>query len=237
MKKTCYSKYKRRGWFNESYRHSLARKGVKTRTEMYELGQQYAKKQVSNGEKGSLLGTYVELLSPNVGIDFSKRTKINLAKPITQKNPKFILNLSKKLSDELKKQSTRLDVVGSIRRKEKNINDIDIVLIPKDREKIISVLEKYGSRIEGGDKKLKYNIKGVSTEVYFATPNDYGAMLLTYTGPSGSNIGLRTKAKNQGYLLSQYGLFDRNTGKLLASKTEEDILKVLKHPYKKPEER
>jgi hypothetical protein len=215
------------GWKGEGFRHSLARQGVRTATRGFRAGKKSAVKNVIYGKNGNLLGSWWELYSPHGPyVDFSK---------VSLKSPKAIFALSKKIASELKRYSSRLDVVGSIRRGDTSPNDIDMVLIPKDRQKIIAILDKYGTRIEGGEKKLKYNIDGVSTEIYFATPEDYGAMLLTYTGPSGYSIGLRMLAKNKGMKLNQYGLFKDD--KLIASRKEEDIYSSLGKKYKPPEGR
>ena len=73
--------------------------------------------------------------------------------------------------------------------------------------------------------------------MFFAEDSDYGAQLMTRTGPKGSNMGNRVIAKKKGFKLNQYGLFDRKTGKKLAGKTEESIYDALGKPYKVPEER
>ena len=59
----------------------------------------------------------------------------------------------------------------------------------------------------------------------------YGAALQYFTGPRVFNIKLRKLAIKKGYKLSEYGLFDRKTGKLIAAETEEEIFKKLGVPY------
>ena len=56
---------------------------------------------------------------------------------------------------------------------------------------------------------------------------------MTYTGPAGYNIGLRTVAKKKGLLLNQYGLFKNK--KHIAGKTERSIYTALGKKYKIPE--
>ena len=65
----------------------------------------------------------------------------------------FVLNLSKKIVSWIKPYSKRIEIVGSIRRKEKNPVDIDIVVIPKSKDKIEEILEKHGKKVLGGEKK------------------------------------------------------------------------------------
>ena len=163
---------------------------------------------------------------------------IKKGKGVETGNPKVVLHLAKKIKAMLKSFSKRIEVVGSIRRKKPNPTDIDIVVIPKsniDKEKIERELKKHGKKIVAGNKQLKYKIHGIKVEIYFSDEKSWGAMLLAYTGPSGSQIGLRTIAKKQGMLLNQYGLYQHN--RHIAGKTEESIYKALNKQYKVPSKR
>lgn len=147
----------------------------------------------------------------------------------------FVLNLAKKVVEWIKPYSKRIEMVGSIRRKEKNPVDIDIVLIPKNKEKIEQILEKKGKRILGGGKKVYFKIQGVEVELYYTVPEEWGAALLAYSSKVGSGIGLRVVARTKGFKLSQHGLFRK--GKRVAGRTEEEIYHALGRPWKPPEKR
>ena len=162
---------------------------------------------------------------------------------------KHVLNLANRIVKSLKPYSKKIQIVGSIRRKEKNTRDIDIVLIPKDRlkssrfpekapkEKIISIMSKKGRHILGEDKKAYFRIEGIKVELYFTTKEEWGAALLAYSSKRGSGIGLRIVARLKGFKLTQHGLFNRKTGRRIAGRTEEEIYHALGRPWKKPEER
>ena len=150
---------------------------------------------------------------------------------------KDVIQLSSKIVSWLKPYSKKIEVVGSIRRGSKNPGDIDIVLIPKDKEKIKSFLSKKGKFVKGGESIHTYKIEGVKVELYFTNSDEWGATLMTYSGPSGANIGLRIIARAKGFKLTQHGLFNRKTGDYVAGKTERDIYKALNRPYKEPSER
>lgn len=155
-----------------------------------------------------------------------------MTKPTT--NPNDVIKLAEKLLGELTIFSYKIELVGSIRRKIPP-KDIDIIVIPKDKEGINNFMRKSGNiRIEG-EKIISSVIENIQVDVIFATEDNWGAMLLTYTGSSGYNIGLRSIAKNKGFLLNQYGIYDRKTNELLASKTETEIYKILGKEYKEPE--
>jgi len=148
------------------------------------------------------------------------------------KSGKFILNLSKKLKIQLKPFCKKIEIAGSIRRKDKNPKDIDIVLIPKNKEKIMEILERKGRFVFGGEKKDTFKIQGVKVELYFTNFKSWGATLLAFSSEKGSAIGLRKVAKRKGLHLNQYGLYKK--GKLIAGKTEKEIYKALERPYKQP---
>jgi DNA polymerase (family 10) len=147
----------------------------------------------------------------------------------------FVLHLAKKIVGWIKPYSKRVEIAGSIRRKEKNPVDIDIVLIPKNREKIEEILEKHGKKVLGGEKKAYFKIDRVEVEIYYTVPEEWGAALLAYSGKFGSVIGLRVVARTKGLKLNQHGLFKGD--KRIAGRTEEEIYHALGRPWKKPEKR
>ena len=118
-----------------------------------------------------------------------------------------VVNLSNKIIKQLKPFSKKIQVVGSIRRNEKNPKDIDIVLIPKSKEKIENVLGKKGKFIQGGEKEATFRIEGVKIELYYTNEEEWGATLLAYSSKAGSGIGLRIVARKKGFKLNQHGLF------------------------------
>jgi len=157
-----------------------------------------------------------------------------------EKRGVFVLNLSKKVVSWIKPYSKRIEIVGSIRRKEKNPIDIDIVLIPKNpksKQKIEEILEKAGKRVLGGEKKAYFKIEGVEVELYYTIPEEWGAALLAYSSKKGSGIGLRIVARLKGFKLSQHGLFSRKTGRRIAGRTEKEIYSALGRNWKQPEKR
>lgn len=168
----------------------------------------------------------------------SVRHLIKKGKYITTRKGNFVINLSKKIAIGLKPYVRRIEVVGSIRRKEENPVDIDIVLIPKteeSKEKIEALLRKKGRFLQGGEKRASFRIEGVKVELYYTMPEEWGAALLAYSSEFGASIGLRVVAKKKGFKLNQHGLF-RNT-KRIAGKTEEEIYHALGRPWKSPEKR
>jgi DNA polymerase (family 10) len=167
-----------------------------------------------------------------------KRRILKKGKFITTRKGKFVLDLSGKIVRNLKPHCKKIEVVGSIRRKEKNPVDIDIVLIPKGKEKkeiIEKSLRKKGKFLQGGEHKSRWRIEGVNVELYYTIEDSWGATLLAYSSKFGAGIGLRVVARRKGFKLNQYGLFKGK--KKIAGRTEEQIYHALGRKWKAPEER
>jgi hypothetical protein len=146
-----------------------------------------------------------------------------------------VKRLAEKVKSRLQPFASKIQIAGSIRRKKSDPVDIDIVMIPKDKEKIRMKLSDLGRITKSGGKMIETKIKRVDTDVYFADEDDFGAQLMTYTGPSGANIYHRGQAKAKGWKLNQYGIFDKS-GRRIAS-SERDIYKKLGSSYRIPEMR
>lgn len=146
-----------------------------------------------------------------------------------------VIKLAKEIVKNIKLYCKKIEIVGSIRRHEENPKDIDIVLIPKNKEKIEEILIEKGKKIMGGDKKTVFLINGINVELYYTVEKEWGAALVAYSSKKGAEIGLRVIAKKRGFKLNQYGLFKNN--KFVAGRTEKDIYKKLKRKLKRPENR
>lgn len=161
-------------------------------------------------------------------------------KIVTTREGKFVYGLSKKVVGWVKPYCKKIEIVGSIRRKERNPVDIDIVLIPKNNERkkmIEKILERKGKKILAGQSKAYFKIQDVKVEIYFTVPKEWGATLLAYSSRFGAGIGLRVIAKFKGFKLNQHGLFDRKTKRRIAGRTEQEIYRALGRSWKSPEKR
>lgn len=146
-----------------------------------------------------------------------------------------ILATATKIKDILKPCCDNIEIVGSIRRQKAEPHDIDIVLIPKNKEEVISILNNLGTLESGGEKKGAWIVDNVKVELYFATKETWGGFVLMYTGSKEYNISMRYKAKKMGLMLNQYGLI--KNGAIIAFEAEEDIFKALNMEYVAPEMR
>ena len=153
---------------------------------------------------------------------------------IQTRKPEEVLRIAHKVERQLHPLSSKIILAGSIRRK-KPAKDIDIVLIPKDKEKIKQHLSKVGKIESMGDKKMSTIVNGVKVDVFFANKDTFAPSTFFLTGPVGANIYHRRISKEKGWLLNQYGLFNRKTKKPIAFRSEKEIYEALGSTYRKPE--
>ena len=132
----------------------------------------------------------------------------------------------------------RIEVAGSIRRQKATVNDIDLVLIARDRWNLDTALLKMGNYKMSGMKITRVEMDSIPLDIYFATPETFATLLLIRTGPKESNIRLATLAKKRGWRLaaSGDGLFNEK-GERIAGDSEESIYQALGLPWQEPWER
>lgn len=154
-----------------------------------------------------------------------------------EKTGKEILNEIRKFPGVQK-----AELAGSLRRKKETVGDIDIIIQTetKYRKRIVSrfiALPQVEKVLAKGSTKasvvLKYN--NVQVDIRLVQGYEYGAALLYFTGSKEHNIKLRTIARERGYKINEYGIFDAASGKRLAGSTEEEMYHFMNLKYIPPE--
>ena len=132
----------------------------------------------------------------------------------------------------------KIEVAGSVRRQRPIVNDIDLVVIPRDRRNLDLALMRIGNYKMSGMKIARVEMDSIPLDIYFATPETFATLLLVRTGSKENNIRLATLAKKRGWRLaaSGDGLFNEK-GKRIAGDSEESIYEALGLPYQQPWER
>jgi DNA polymerase (family X) len=120
---------------------------------------------------------------------------------------------------------------GSLRRFAETIGDIDIVVTAAAAEPVMEALVSsvLVERVLGrGDRKTSVvTRRGMQVDLRVVEPQQLGAALLYFTGSKGHNIKLRQRALARGLTLNEYGLVEVETGKVVASATEQEIYAAL----------
>ena len=110
---------------------------------------------------------------------------------------------------------SRIEVVGSVRRKRPWVNDIDLVVIPKDLWSLHAELTRLGGgqMKMSGAKIMRVMYGSIQVDVYIADEYTWATLLLIRTGSKENNIRLCTVARDRGWHLaaSGDGLFDEMT--------------------------
>lgn len=147
---------------------------------------------------------------------------------------KEVAPIAYKVEAKLKKfkETIRVSVAGSIRRKAESVGDIDILASSETPEKVIDKFVKFPEIkkvIAKGSTKVSVKLKksGIQLDLRVVKDDSYGAALQYFTGPKAFNIRVRKIAIKKGYKLSEYGLFDRKTGRKIAGKEAAEIYKKL----------
>jgi DNA polymerase (family 10) len=140
----------------------------------------------------------------------------------------------------------KVQVVGSIRRKRSEVHDIDIVLIPQAwmwntiaqilKNNMMADIVKAGPELVTLKIPTQALAETVQVDIYKARPETWGVLLLIRTGSKEHNIKLCSRAKSMGLMLSAaQGVI--KDGKVIASRTEEEIFAALGLAYVEPKDR
>jgi len=155
---------------------------------------------------------------------------------------KMTLERAQKVADAVVKRLSpycqRIEIAGSIRRRKPWVNDVDLVLVPKDLWNLHSELMKLGQLKMSGKKIMRVMVGSTQVDLYIAEPETWATLLLIRTGSKENNIRLCSRAKDMGWHLaaSGDGLFNEK-GERIAGDSEISIYNALGLPFQRPEER
>jgi DNA polymerase (family 10) len=155
----------------------------------------------------------------------------------------------------------RVCIAGSIRRLKSEVNDIDIVALPKSldlpgalggtahfsesqvwKDLIPKALVKWGLRLEASGQellRLSFPLTALQVDIYRARAETWGVILLVRTGSKEHNVKLCTLARSKRLKLSanEGVVTQEGFGQIVASKTEEEIFAVLGLAFVEPKDR
>ncbi len=135
---------------------------------------------------------------------------------------------------------------GSLRRGKETIGDLDILVTMRpghDKPKNVGAVAQYILKYPGieqvlahGENKVSFLLtNNLQVDVRLLDKKSFGAALLYFTGSKEHNVVLRGRANDIGWTLNEYALTELKGGKVVASKTEEEIYAKLKLKYIPPE--
>ncbi len=135
---------------------------------------------------------------------------------------------------------------GSLRRGKETAGDLDLLVTMRpgfDKPKHVEAVAQHILKFPGIDQKLAHGENKVSVllnnnlqvDVRLLDKKSFGAALLYFTGSKDHNVALRGRANAVGWTLNEYALTEIKGGKVIASKTEEEIYAKLKLKFIPPE--
>ncbi|MDY0813267.1 DNA polymerase/3'-5' exonuclease PolX [Kitasatospora purpeofusca] len=133
---------------------------------------------------------------------------------------------------------TRCAYAGSLRRMRETVGDIDILATAEDSAPLMTALTTLPYTAEvigtGPTKTSIRTTDGIQVDLRVVTEEDWGAALVYFTGSKAHNIKLRTMAVRAGLKLSEYGLFDAESGEKIVSASEDEVYAALGLPWIAP---
>ncbi|HLD50959.1 MAG TPA: DNA polymerase/3'-5' exonuclease PolX [Patescibacteria group bacterium] len=135
----------------------------------------------------------------------------------------------------------KIDALGSYRRKNPTVGDIDIVVATSNFDEVAKHFLEFPEIAEvltRGEKKVMVVLTNdAQVDLRLSTPQSYGAMLQYNTGSKQHNILLRQYALDKGFSLSEYGIKRKGMEDIKEFATEEEFYGFLNLEYIPPEMR
>ncbi|MBI5206292.1 MAG: DNA polymerase/3'-5' exonuclease PolX [Candidatus Firestonebacteria bacterium] len=120
----------------------------------------------------------------------------------------------------------KIEPAGSLRRRQETIGDLDLLAICSSDTDIMDKFVEYDDIKEilmhGETKSVIKLSNGLQVDLRVLDEDSFGAALHHFTGSKSHNIAIRDRAKEMGFKINEYGIFD-NKDKKIGGKLEEDI--------------
>jgi DNA polymerase (family X) len=125
----------------------------------------------------------------------------------------------------------RIAPAGSLRRARESIGDVDVLAAAPDSAPLMAALTAMPDAAEvivaGPAKTSIRTAAGLQVDLRVVALDSWGAALQYFTGSQEHNVRIRELAVRRKLKLSEYGLFDAESGELIVSRTEEEVYERL----------
>ncbi|MBA4494555.1 DNA polymerase/3'-5' exonuclease PolX [Paenactinomyces guangxiensis] len=136
----------------------------------------------------------------------------------------------------------RVEMAGSIRRLRETIKDIDFVVATREPGEVsewIVSLPEVVEVVNQGETKVSVIVEAegieMSVDVRLVTPDQFASAWHHFTGSKEHNVRIRQRAKQYGWKVSEYGIFNPETEETKTFADEADFFSHLELPYIPPE--
>ena len=155
--------------------------------------------------------------------------------------------IAKKLADQVVNKLkgcqsiTKIEVLGSLRRHNLSVGDIDLGIATddiKETSQFIENLDISKRVVVSGDGLIRIILNsGQQVDIKIAPEDEWGSFLQHFTGSKEHNIMLRKYALKKDLSLSEHGILDKQTGQVAKYSSEEKFYNALGMKVVPPEER
>ena len=224
---------------------------IETFTSVWNIANANAKKLYDSGMRSiDDLRRNTHLLTRDqlIGLKFYEQLQKPIPRrEITQMKYVIMVILAHTFGDD----SFKLEVAGSYRRGSKQSGDMDCLLTSDTftLQQAVRVLFDWGVIVDGTGMGATEKFMGVAhcpsagkdqgvfrIDIVFLPKDEWGSGLLYFTGSQSYVIKVRARAKREGYILNQHGLFKKD-GLRVPVYTEEEIVNKLGLKYIPPTDR
>jgi DNA polymerase (family 10) len=135
--------------------------------------------------------------------------------------------------------AVKVSEAGSARRRRETVRDLDIIATATDAQALIEHfvtlpwVQEVAAR--GGTKATVVSHGGFRFDLRVVPPECYGNLLQHFTGSKEHNMALREDAVRRGLSVSEYGVLEVETGRLVTSESEEELYERLGYAFIPPE--
>ncbi|WP_431804644.1 DNA polymerase/3'-5' exonuclease PolX [Halobacillus andaensis] len=154
--------------------------------------------------------------------------------PIAEKIESFLADL---------KTPVRFSKAGSVRRMKETIRDLDFIIASEDapttRDELLSFSE-IKEVIASGETKVSVVVHegyDIGVDFRIVEPEEFITTLHHFTGSKDHNVAMRQLAKEKNEKISEYGIENMETGKIVTFKSEEEFFHHFGLQYIPPEVR
>ena len=161
-----------------------------------------------------------------------------------------VMPVAERLYKEFAPHCEQIAVVGSVRRQEPLVSDIDLIIIPKRpffwgvvlKNGIAEAVDKYTKVVGDMTEKSKYvrrkTPEGIEVDLWICNERNWGLAINIKTGPVNYNVSTILRGlETQGYAMFENHVIRKSTGDVIPVRNETDLYKLINIPYKKPEDR
>lgn len=155
----------------------------------------------------------------------------------------YMLPIAEQMEARLSKipEVKRFSRAGSIRRMRETVKDLDFIIATEDPESVREALLTWPNIKEiigAGDTKVSLSFElgyDISADFRLVKPKEFITTLHHFTGSKDHNVRMRQLAKERGEKISEYGVENVETGKMLTFESEEEFFKHFGLPFIPPE--